>query len=109
MNYETKNLTAEDGTQIAVQIPTGDLLGGYTRIELDRAFSSVQNPADWKAPIDCILDLRGLCLIEVRNKLARVKAAIEFFTATTASVHVVDGGIYRVTALGYRMGPAGDH
>jgi hypothetical protein len=71
--------------------------------EHDRFFSKVCNPDDWKAPID------SLCHESEREATAK---AIIFFTATEPTftpLQVGPRGWLRVTAKGYRMGPAGDH
>jgi len=97
---------------------------GFTRTELTAAFELVQNPNDWKAPID------GYC---TTDEVKTVAAAIEFFTATkphfdylrkvdadfltalvanrTPKNHRLHFGdhIMKVRADGYRAGPAGDH
>jgi len=74
------------------------VFAGFTQFELDKAFESVQDPADWRAPID------SLCYAANED---RVAAAILYFTATKATFHECDEpGKVRVTALGYRMGPA---
>jgi hypothetical protein len=70
---------------------------------LQDAFSTVQDPKDWRGPIKA----------EVRPcDLADVVEAIEFFTATAATVKPVsraDGVVFLVESVGYRAGPAGDH
>lgn len=73
--------------------------GGMTYRELLRTFEAVQEPGDWKAPIDILIDERHA---------EAVRQAVIFFTATEPKiVQVAATGIARVTAEGYRMGPAG--
>ena len=74
------------------------------KIILSKAFSLVENKADWKGPINakvatdfCEVDADVIC------------RAVEFFTATTAKVTKNDDGSMTVTAKGYRAGDAGDH
>lgn len=65
-------------------------------------FDKVCNPKDWKAPIDA-------CIRE--EERFRVYEAIQFFTGTQADFTAMDMpiGWLRVTSIGYRNGPAGDH
>lgn len=68
---------------------------------LEAAFSAVQNPADWKAPIDYIL---RASTDEPLVKL--ICEAIEHFTATKATVTEIESQLVRIQADGYRLGPA---
>ena len=72
----------------------------YTQEELQKAFNLVCDDKDWKAPID------SLCLI---NEMEIVSAAISHFTATKAKFNTIPENRKwaRVTAQGYRSGPAG--
>ena len=81
---------------------------GYSRKELKAAFDKVCDSKDWKNPISA------------RVQAADVKitvAAIEYFTATTADVleydtegnRIVPKGMFLISSIGYRRGPAGDH
>lgn len=63
-------------------------------------FERVQNPLDWKAPIDAFVPERDF---EMTDR------AIRFFTATEPKFERMANGWLRVIALGYRLGPAGDH
>lgn len=68
--------------------------------ELRRAFSRVENRADWKGAIAAVVH---------RQSLAIICEAIEFFTATKATVKPVEGfeaTHFYVTSPGYRAGPA---
>jgi len=74
---------------------------------LKQAFESVCNQNDWKAPIDCWIE---------RDQFGIVKEAIEYYTATEATLieleyftgrNVQDKPMIRVVADGYRYGPAG--
>ena len=70
-----------------------------------KAFEKVQNPRDWKAPIDAVVPL---------TEADTTIEAIEFYTATKARIlrwqFMEDGraGVH-IQADGYRAGPAGDH
>lgn len=70
---------------------------------LEAAFSAVQNPADWKAPIDYILRAT-----KDEPLVRMICEAIEHFTATVATVTPVSGDdhLLRIQAKGYRLGPA---
>lgn len=63
-------------------------------------FDRVVSKVDWKAPI------KAFCRAE---DMAITAEAIAFFTATEAAFEDAGCGWLRVTATGYRMGPAGDH
>jgi len=74
---------------------------GWTRKQLNDAFTRVQNPGDWKAPIRSKIE---------RNDMDVSRAAIWFFTSTAAVVHDIEGeDAVLILAEGYRAGPAGDH
>lgn len=64
------------------------------------AFDQVCNPDDWKAPIDCIVPW-GLANLYMN--------AIEFMTGVTPQFERLENGSTRLTCIGYRMGPCGDH
>ncbi len=85
------------------------LTDGYGREALADAFSRVQNPDDWKAPVNFVGPFTD-------EQIAITKSAISFFTATVAEfTDLGRGGLVegertlQVRATGYRMGPAGDH
>jgi len=68
--------------------------------KLKPLFDSICDPKDWKAPIKAY----------VRDfKRADIAEAIVFYTATEAAFEDAGNGWLKVTAPGYRMGPAGDH
>jgi len=74
----------------------------------EKAFKMVQPRGDWRGPIDTWLQER--VLKQNALKLADVKEAILFYTATEANVVCIPtkrGVAYHVTAKGYRAGPAG--
>lgn len=73
---------------------------GRSRAELTEAFDKVRDRKDWKEPIDAII---------LAEELGNCLAAIEYFTATVAEYHHFGDGTTRITADGYRAGPAGDH
>jgi hypothetical protein len=67
---------------------------------LGPVFARVQHATDWKAPID------SHCLVADQ---AVVREAIIFYTATEPTFTPVTPLVCKVTAAGYRAGPAGDH
>ena len=73
---------------------------------LKSAFELVQATrlglGDWKAPI-----LSSFSLEDCSKELMR--ESIIHFTATEPTFKTLEGGRVLVKALGYRMGPAGDH
>ena len=73
---------------------------GYTQSELRRAFDRVADPDDWRAPIAW----QGKLTYE---ELETIDAAIAFYTACEARLERTHDGLWRITAAGYRMGPAG--
>jgi hypothetical protein len=84
-----------------------EVMPGFTQPELQDAFDKVvPRDADWRGPID------GKCW---ECDKEAVRAAVIYFTATVPKFeelpgnqgHPALGFRYRVTALGYRMGPAG--
>ena len=89
-----------DAALTALENDPKPIFQGYTYRELIAAFSVVENPDDWKAAVFGFVTEKNL---EV------TKAAVEFFTATEPFPVPVGGTWYRITAIGYRMGPAGDH
>lgn len=83
------------------QFPTNERrLNGFTEPELRIAFSSIQNPEDWKAPIKAYVNLSNLPV---------VIESIVFFTATEPVITRTAPSVYLVESIGYRKGPAGDH
>ena len=77
----------------------------FSEMEMNEAFTRVQDPRDWRNPIDCVVR------IDSRTELDLIVEAIDFYTATEASVRQVGSSrasrVFRVTAVGYRLGPAG--
>jgi len=73
----------------------------FSEMEMNAAFKRVQNPDDWRAPIDSMI--RVNCFAEVDL----ICDAIEFYTATTPQVFQLTNNTVRITAAGYRAGPAG--
>ena len=72
----------------------------HTTQELEQAFDSVCDPADWKAPIRTPAN-------DLKFDLDLVKDSIEYFTATVANFETDNAGAIWLVADGYRMGPAG--
>jgi len=85
------------------------MMGGYTDEELDAAWDEVKNQKDWKAGVDReVYD-------KTDEELARIVYAVGFYTSTQAVLEELPAAEgwhsrrTRVRAVGYRMGPAGDH
>lgn len=78
--------------------PAEETWHGWKLTELEKAFDLVKNAEDWKAPIEAQIPGR---MIKV------VLSAIEFYTATSATVDHLKDGICLVRSVGYRAGPAG--
>ena len=76
----------------------------FSEPEMDAAFKRVCDPDDWRAPINCVIrlgpenDLRELELIA---------EAVMFYAANKVRFVRLKHRTYRVTADGYRAGPAG--
>ena len=87
--------------QAVYDMSTTGMYRGFTRDALAHAFDRLCDPADWKAPIDTW----------VPGELVRIAVcAIELYTSTTPIITLdTDTMRYRLTAPGYRQGPAGDH
>lgn len=91
---------------VAVDPAFEPVFRGFCKGELDDAFNRVAPAGDWRDPID------AKCWEVDRDA---VEAAVLFFTATqpafealpAAQGHAGLGRRLRVTAAGYRMGPAG--
>ncbi len=95
------------GFVITPDTPLRDkLLGGYTEAELNDAFARVRPTSHWKDPIDATVTF-----VLPEADIPLMKFAVAFFTATEATITPVPGEslTFRVTADGYRRGPAGDH
>ena len=75
---------------------------------LSALFDKVRPASHWKDPIDAVVPL-------TTDELAALPYAIEFFTATKATITPSTRSdsralyYYHVYADGYRNGPAGDH
>jgi len=69
----------------------------------DRILLLNETKHDWKAPINCVVVEPDAT---IRRQLAE---AVEHYTATEAVFTPLGDGAYHVQAVGYRMGPAGDH
>lgn len=68
--------------------------------QLRTAFENVQDPTDWRGPIDFAGDMHP-------EDVAATVAAIRHFTATEPKVSTLANGETRIESVGYRMGPAG--
>lgn len=72
----------------------------------------VRLDCDWKDPVDATVTAEGLGVLgyrDVRAAIKNIEEAVAFYTATEAKVVPCGPGMWRVTADGYRAGPAGDH
>lgn len=74
---------------------------GFSRNQLKAAFRMVTNPDDWRARIDAEVHLTAAITEE------QIARAVAFFTGTEATIERRKNNVVRVTAVGYRMGPAG--
>lgn len=71
--------------------------GGFTTIELQKAFLAVANDENWKNPIDRIVD---------ESQVEILTAAIPWMTGTEATfLPANEPGKIRVKADGYYLGP----
>ena len=125
--YRKAHVNAEDGTPVTVNVPIRTKTKFDPDAVLKPAFDLVKNPRDWKAAISSRIpqdkldaEAKRLGLQNGEELLAAIKEAIEFYTSTEASIAPVgntdsgrphgDTGLpqgWRITAAGYRMGPAG--
>lgn len=106
MSKDIKHVTFEDGTSVTIStIEPSDIMGKHikhTQDELKAAFDNIRSQVHWKDEINT----------RVRSdeyELAR-EACIHF-TATDLVIEKVDveADVYVCHAVGYWMGPAGDH
>ena len=110
--YKVSTIGFEDVTadpEIRTKVESARTLGGYTQDELRHAFDHVANPLDWRAPLNRIVRLKDIGDGSPEFEAARIRHAVAFFTATDATILKCEGatGWVRVTATGYRDGPAG--
>lgn len=97
--HQGGNAMSIDRLDTTKQATEDDLLGWYTKEQLEAAFNKVQNPNHWKNPIDAYCH---------KDEVDVVREAIEFFTATVPTFwNVGMTDIRRVEAPGYYLGPAG--
>jgi len=80
------------------------MTAGYGRDRLDRVFRLVQNPHDWRARINSVVDVSHP---DIGGDLSVIFEAVSFFTGTNASIVALGGTKFRCMALGYRNGPCG--
>ena len=77
----------------------------FSEMEMNEAFKRVQNPTDWRGPINAVVR------VDSQVELDEIVKAIMFYTATKATAFRLSGQgfgqAYRITAAGYRAGPAG--
>lgn len=92
-------LLSSDHTPVAEKV---QLMNGL-HPALTGLFNKVAPKDNWKGPINALVTLSA-------DELALLPYAIEFFTATKATIlRGSNPGTYVVTADGYAAGPAGDH
>lgn len=90
-----------DGIDIREEIEVTSEKSVEDTMELNEAFERVTSIDDWRAPIDCVLSESD------EKKRRKIVEAIEFYTATKATVTHLSGDKYQFQADGYRQGPAG--
>ncbi len=73
--------------------------------EIEALFALVEPKPDWKAPIRAYVSVVEHPTLDWDDLMY----AIEFFTASQATVERQDDTTFLVTAAGYAAGPAGDH
>lgn len=87
-------------------------------VDPSRARETGGMPGHWKDPIDTLVTVEEVDRLRPGYRdtdalFCYIREAVAFYTATDATVREVHGpgGLvgYRVTAAGYRAGPAGDH
>jgi hypothetical protein len=103
ISVEEAGEVAKQLLNVVAEIPTEEpeVVPGYTRTALKKAFDAVADPDDWKAPIEATIHQS---MLDVTAK------AIWFFTGTSCRERVRwNDGRVAIEATGYRMGPAGDH
>ena len=79
------------------------LMGGYDEDALQAAFNKVKDQEDWKAAIDKTVEVDG------REEVELICFAVNFYTGTPCDACDEPEGKATFKAIGYRMGPAGDH
>jgi hypothetical protein len=67
---------------------------------IQHAFSQICNPRDWKAPVDCVVPYAHASMF--------YDAIVSITGTVPTSERTIDGHM-RMTAIGYRNGPCGDH
>ena len=88
---------------------------GRTNNQIHRVFMLVAKKGDWKAPIRALTNLDAVRVasalpnLTVAEARRLVEIAVAYNTATEAYVEVCAQTHFKVKAIGYRMGPAGDH
>lgn len=97
------NIFGKISMETLTNLRSGNVLAGAT-VEgelMRRAFDLVANPKDWKAPVDKVLYPAVL-----DYEIAVIAFAVKYMTATEATVTELPDGKVRITAPGYRNGPA---
>ncbi len=94
---------------------TNTAAAAFNATSMERAFRLVDPTCepigrDWKDPIGVFGSEKAIeaACSHLSVTLDDVIASVEFYTATVATVTRSNGQI-RITAPGYRAGPAGDH
>jgi hypothetical protein len=88
------NVAAQDmGSQVVFTVAGAEV----TRDQANRAFSAVQNPANWKLPVDITLNDQQ---VAEAGGIAVIVKAVEFYTGSKC---IVAARPYRTTftAIGY--------
>lgn len=92
-------MTTEDGDTITVNVPTS-LPSAARAAQYAAAFKRVENPINWKMPIDARVRVVS------DEELDIILESVEFYTGTIATETPVSPGTFRITAPGYYAGPA---
>lgn len=81
-----------------VEMLATNVFEGFSCDALRDHFANICDPVDWRKPIDTVVHA---------DQLGMTIAAIRFMTACEPRYYKPNGFYVRVTAAGYRAGPAG--
>lgn len=77
------------------------------QLRLNAAFKRVQPATHWKDRIDATITLDP---VDPESDKQMIELAVIHFTGTIANINPVkNSNLWRVRAVGYRLGPCGDH
>lgn len=106
MSKEIQHVTFEDGTSVTIStIEASDIMGKHvehSQAELEAAFAKIRNAEHWKDEINVRVPF---------DEYELAREACIHFTATDLNINSTDedAKVYVCYAVGYWMGPAGDH